>query len=54
MECGKVLFLGPEDSLLIPWLKDQGERVIQTTDKICVEDIVEKEFFFLLVMVIVI
>ncbi len=43
----KILFLGPEDSPLIPWLREQGVEVFQTEDKISTEMIVTQGFSFL-------
>ena len=34
-----ILFLGPEDSPLLKWLKDSGEAVVQTTEPITGSDI---------------
>jgi len=43
----KILFLGPEDSPLISWLQEQGEEVIQTTDKFSAQIVAKQEFTFL-------
>jgi len=43
----KILFLGPEDSPLITWLREQGEQVIQTADKLSAENIAEQGYSFL-------
>jgi methionyl-tRNA formyltransferase len=43
----KILFLGSEDSPLITWLREQGEQVIQTADKLSVEDVAEQGYSFL-------
>jgi methionyl-tRNA formyltransferase len=43
----KVLFLGPEDSPLIPWLQEHGEEVIQTADKLSAQAVAKQEFSFL-------
>jgi methionyl-tRNA formyltransferase len=43
----KILFLGPEDSPLITWLREEGEQVIQTADKLSAEDVAEQGYSFL-------
>lgn len=43
----KILFLGPEDSPLITWLREQGEEVIQTADKLSAQTVAGQEFTFL-------
>ncbi|MBB1127425.1 formyl transferase, partial [Thiospirillum jenense] len=43
----KILFLGPEDSPLIPWLQEHGEEVIQTADKLSAQAVAKQEFSFL-------
>jgi methionyl-tRNA formyltransferase len=39
MQTEKVLFLGPENSPLLTWLREQHEDVLQTAEKITPEDI---------------
>lgn len=43
----KVLFLGPEDSPLIPWLREQGEEVIQTAATLSAQAVAGQRFSFL-------
>ena len=43
----KILFLGPEDSPLIPWLQEQGDEVIQAADKLSAQAVVKQKFTFL-------
>lgn len=43
----KILFLGPEDSPLIPWLQEQGEEVIQTSDRLSAQEVSEQGYSFL-------
>lgn len=38
-QAGKLLFLGPGDSPLIPWLREQGEDVVQTADRLLAETV---------------
>lgn len=47
MEQEKILFLGPEDSPLLSWLREQGEQVIQTADKFSAQYVLEEGFSFL-------
>jgi methionyl-tRNA formyltransferase len=42
-----ILFLGPNDSPLLEWLKNQGENVIQTSEKITPSYIDENNVVFL-------
>jgi len=44
----KILFLGPEDSRLISWLREQGEEVMQTADKLLAHDVSEQGYSFLI------
>ena len=48
MTKGKILFLGPEDSSLLAWLQGQGERVIQTSDKVTTKFLNDEELTFLI------
>ena len=43
----KILFLGPEDSPLLVWLKENGEAVTATTNKISPDYIKTNRFDFL-------
>lgn len=43
----KILFLGPESSPLLVWLRDQGEDVVQTMDEITLDFIDDHAFSFL-------
>ncbi|TNC81120.1 MAG: formyl transferase [Oleiphilus sp.] len=43
-----ILFLGPEDSPLLSWLREQGEEVAQTEDKLIPENIAAQGFDFLI------
>jgi len=43
----KILFLGPEDSPLITWLREEGEQVIQTADKLSAKDVAKQGYSFL-------
>lgn len=43
----KILFLGPEDFSLITWLREQGEQVIQSADKLSVQAVANQGFSFL-------
>jgi len=43
----KVLFLGPEDSPLLAWIKNQGDEVIQSADKLSPEEVAQQNFDFL-------
>lgn len=44
----KILFLGPEDSPLISWLREQGEKVIQTGDKLLAQKVSDQGYSFLI------
>ena len=44
----KILFLGPEESPLISWLREQGERVVQTADRLSARDVSEQGYYFLI------
>lgn len=44
----KILFLGDKESPIITWLKAQGERVTQTTDKLTYGGILNKGYAFLI------
>ncbi len=44
----KILFLGPEDSPLITWLREQGEKVIQTADKLSAQEVSDQGYSFLI------
>lgn len=44
----RILFLGSEDSPLIAWLRDHGEQVIQTADKLSAQDVLEQGYTFLI------
>ena len=43
----KILFLGPQDSPLVTWLREQGEQVIRTADKLSTQDVEEQEYSYL-------
>ncbi|MDD3377673.1 MAG: formyltransferase family protein [Candidatus Riflebacteria bacterium] len=43
----KILFLGPEDSPLIPWLQEQSEEVIQTSDRLSAREVSKQGYSFL-------
>ena len=43
----KILFLGPEDSPLIPWLQTQGEEVVQAAEKISAKTVTKQGCDFL-------
>ena len=43
----KILFLGPEDFSLITWLREQGEQVIQSADKLSAQAVANQGFSFL-------
>ena len=43
----KILFLGPEDSPLLAWLRGQGERVVQRAEKLTPSFLDEGAFTFL-------
>ena len=45
---GKILFLGPEDAPLIPWLEAQGEKLVHTSQRVCLQDIKGKGYTFLI------
>lgn len=45
---GNILFLGPADSPLIAWLRDQGENVAQTDQRISPEVLTQNQFTFLI------
>jgi methionyl-tRNA formyltransferase len=42
-----VLFLGPETSPLVAWLREQGETVVQTTEKVGPDDLERLEAGFI-------
>ena len=45
---GTILFLGPEDSPLIPWLRHHGEIVVQTSDRLSTRDASDTRLWFLI------
>lgn len=47
MEHEKVLFLGPGDSPLIDWLREQGHEVAQTADRLSASGIAQRRHTFL-------
>jgi len=44
----KILFLGPSNSIIFTWLKNNGENIISFTDKITINFILENNFTFLI------
>jgi len=44
----KILFLGSEDSPLITWLREQGEQVIQSADKLSAQAVSKQGVSFLI------
>lgn len=44
----KILFLGPENSPLLTWLKARGENIVQTSERITAAFLKEQEVTFLL------
>lgn len=48
MEHEKILFLGPADSPLISWLREHGEKVIQTADKLAAKEVSGQGYSFLI------
>lgn len=44
----KILFLGAPDSPVLSWLRQQGEDVYSTLDKITVDYVIENKFDFLI------
>lgn len=43
----RVLFLGPDDSPLLDWLRDRGECVLQTAEEVSADRVKDRSFDFL-------
>ena len=44
----KIIFLGPSNSPIFIWLKERGEDIVSTTEKITVDDVSSNQFNFLI------